>query len=214
MSVQQAVDSITDASPGNPWLVRLGPGVHAGPVRLKDYVSLEGSGQDTTTVMGSGAPWASIAATVMAASHGTIRDLTIRCELAGPFSGFFAIALYGHSTSDLALRNVTLVANKEGLPSFGSYGLYLTGNAACVVAENIDVEVGPSRAPSFGAYADNGARLELRSGAIAVPQERFAYAAACSLGGGLISMADVLLDGPVQGACIGAFDAVPMGICN
>ena len=52
--VQAALDSITDASATNPYLIRIGPGVYEGKVVMKPFVDIEGSGTGITTLTSNG----------------------------------------------------------------------------------------------------------------------------------------------------------------
>ena len=51
-TLSAALASITDNSASKPYLIRIAPGIHTEtlPTLLKDYVDIEGSGQDTTTI--------------------------------------------------------------------------------------------------------------------------------------------------------------------
>ncbi len=53
-SVQAALDSITDAGPTNRYLVKVAPGDYAERVTLKNYVDIEGSGPNLTTISATG----------------------------------------------------------------------------------------------------------------------------------------------------------------
>ena len=79
-SVQAAVNSITDASATNPYLIWIAPGVYAETVTLKPYVHLQGAGRDVTVLQGSitdddGSP--TDKATLILDSNTSVRDLTV-----------------------------------------------------------------------------------------------------------------------------------------
>jgi hypothetical protein len=70
-SLSAALASITDNSDSKPYVIKIAPGIYTEtkPVELKDYVDVEGSGQDTTTITcacGSSGPSAAAVATVSA----------------------------------------------------------------------------------------------------------------------------------------------------
>lgn len=53
-SVSAALDSITDATTANPYLIRVAPGVYGESVDLKTHVDIEGSGEGVTIIKGLG----------------------------------------------------------------------------------------------------------------------------------------------------------------
>lgn len=80
-SVQAALDSITDASASNRYLVRVGPGIFTEPVTMKPFVDVEGSGEGVTTLR------AFADATVTGASNAELRDLTVENFSASSIGG-------------------------------------------------------------------------------------------------------------------------------
>jgi len=79
-SVQAAVNSITDASATNPYLVWIAPGIYAETVTLKPYVHLQGAGRDVTVLQGNitddnGSPVDK--ATLILDSNTSVRDLSV-----------------------------------------------------------------------------------------------------------------------------------------
>ena len=76
--VQAAIDSITDAAAGNPYLVWVAPGVYSETVTMKPYVHLQGAGQEATIITstaGSSA-WPPTGYADLA-SDTSLRDLTV-----------------------------------------------------------------------------------------------------------------------------------------
>lgn len=78
-NVQQAIDSITDASAVNPYLIRIGPGTFHGRVLPTAHVHIEGSGRGVTTLTAPGGPTLAEAHTVRFQNVGEveIRNLTV-----------------------------------------------------------------------------------------------------------------------------------------
>ncbi len=79
-SVQAAVNSITDASAANPYLIWIAPGIYAETVTLKPYVHLQGAGRDVTVLQGditddNGSPVDRAA--LILDSNTSVRDLTV-----------------------------------------------------------------------------------------------------------------------------------------
>jgi hypothetical protein len=80
-SVQTAIDSISDASPEEPYLVWVGPGTYSETVVMKPYVHLQGAGQAVTTIsstIGGGDGAYTIRATLILTGYVSVRDLTVK----------------------------------------------------------------------------------------------------------------------------------------
>lgn len=75
-SIQAALDSITDASQANPYLVLVGPGIYEEQVAMKAYVDIQGSGRNVTTITWAGANAEN--ATVLGADNAELRQLTVQ----------------------------------------------------------------------------------------------------------------------------------------
>jgi hypothetical protein len=78
-SVQAAIDSITDASAGTPYLVWVAPGVYEEQVTIKPYVHLMGAGQETTVISSTvgGESFPPTQATLVLTRNTSLRDLTV-----------------------------------------------------------------------------------------------------------------------------------------
>lgn len=76
-SIQAALDSITDASAGNPYLVWVAPGTYTETVTMKPYVDIEGAGELVTKIAG-----VSFFA-VMGAGNAELRFLTVENNTGG-----------------------------------------------------------------------------------------------------------------------------------
>ena len=101
----EAMNSITDASESNPYLVKIMPGVYnigSNSVQMKPYVDIEGSGENTTKIIGN--MDSSISGVVVGASNSEIRFLTLKNEGG---SGN-AIGMYISGTSP-QITNITAI---------------------------------------------------------------------------------------------------------
>jgi hypothetical protein len=79
-SVQAAIDSITDATESNPYLVWVAPGLYEEQVTMKPHVHLQGAGQGVTVITshaGSSA-WPPDQATLLLASDTSLCNLTVQ----------------------------------------------------------------------------------------------------------------------------------------
>lgn len=76
-SVQAAIDSITNASGSNPYLVLIGPGTYTGRVTLKTGVHLRGSGQSLTALSAPGAATCPNAFTLQGVEFSEVSELMV-----------------------------------------------------------------------------------------------------------------------------------------
>lgn len=70
-----AIDSLTDAGPARPYVIRLSPGVYRERIRMRPFVSIEGAGQGLTRIVAEGG--AADGATVVGAPHASLRNLSV-----------------------------------------------------------------------------------------------------------------------------------------
>lgn len=102
-----AMNAITDASASNPYLVKIMPGVYnigTNMVNMKSYVDIEGSGENTTKIIGSSAP-----GPIMGASNSEIRFLTVQ---AFNTEGGTNAAIINAQASP-RITNVTVITNAQ-----------------------------------------------------------------------------------------------------
>ncbi|MEO6126168.1 MAG: pectinesterase family protein [Ilumatobacteraceae bacterium] len=126
-SVRQALASITDNGPGHRYLVMVGPGTYVewSTIDLKDYVDLQGSGQDVTTIICNCA--ATLTSATIAASgpvHSELRNLTVTNSGGG--NGPIGVSLT-NVTAAMSIVDTTITAANAS-PFSGGFGLYLTGS--------------------------------------------------------------------------------------
>lgn len=85
--IQQAIDSITNASATNPYMVLVGPGefVVKASINVGSHISLFGAGKDLTTIKAKNFTSASDEAVIVKQGSGStsIKNLTIRNEVSG-----------------------------------------------------------------------------------------------------------------------------------
>ena len=122
-SITAALNSITDASATNPYLIYVAPGVYAEQVTMKPYVDIEGAGEAKTKITGGGSS-TETTGTLLGADNAELRSLTV--ENAGSASLTYATAIF--NTASLSLDHVTAVAtgahtttgieNYTNLPSY------------------------------------------------------------------------------------------------
>ena len=112
-SIQTALDSITDASDANRYLIWVAPGTYAERVTMKQYVDIEGAGELLTKITYTGSDQAATSGTVLGADNAELRFLTV--ENTG--GNTYAIAIASVSVSP-RLTHVTAAAT-GGFWNFG-----------------------------------------------------------------------------------------------
>lgn len=130
------LDGITDASADNPYLVKIEPGIYdlsgttEGTLNMKEYVDIEGSGEDVTKVTAPGYPdvFPGIP-TIRGAANSELRYLTVESSggvIGGSGSETLSLALNIHG--NMRVSHVTAVAfgstNNTGISiGFGASNL-------------------------------------------------------------------------------------------
>jgi len=157
-----AMNSITDASAANPYLVKIMPGIYSisSSLQMKDYVDIEGSGETVTKIVGNG-----LSTTVGTQSCGgsgvviggvaaEIRSLTIENSAATGQEnvGYYACRVFfGHTQK---LTNLTIST------SGGSANFAIFNNSDSPLITNVIVSAtGPGS--NYGIY-NNGSAAVLR----------------------------------------------------
>ncbi len=115
------INGITDNSPTNPYLIKLGPGIYdlgTSSLQMKPYVDIEGSGEKTTKIMGavtnSALPVTN--GLINGASNAELRFLTVENTGVG---GYTAAML--NSSASPSILHVTASASGGTSYNFGVY---------------------------------------------------------------------------------------------
>jgi hypothetical protein len=112
------LNGIADNSATNPYLIKLCPGIYdlgTNSLQMKQYVDLEGSGENTTIITGN--IDSQISGVVRGAINAEIRFLAVR----NTGGGSFAIAIYNQNASP-KITNVTASAS-GGTSNYGVYSV-------------------------------------------------------------------------------------------
>lgn len=113
-SIEQALDSINDASDSNPYLIYVGPGTYiiSEPIILKPHVTVKGSGQDVTRIIGNFISTdESTSTAVTLVSNSNILDVHVENQATGT-DQTFASALFADG-NNIKVRNVSASASGE-----------------------------------------------------------------------------------------------------
>ena len=108
VALRAALDGIVDATEGNPYLLKIEPGIYnLGTNRLvmKEYVDIEGSGVETTEILSRGSTRPDTG-TVIGADNAELRFLTVRNDGA---TSAYATAIYNSGASP-RLTHVRVIA--------------------------------------------------------------------------------------------------------
>lgn len=121
--VQSALDSISDASSINPYLVLIGPGVYAvsSPIQLKRNVTVMGSGEELTIIKGAISSTDRVTSTIIfGANDSALKHLSVLNE----GESTYTIAIYNSGDSTIMEHvNATAIG---GMYSYGVYNTFLS----------------------------------------------------------------------------------------
>lgn len=132
-SIGLALNSITDASPSNPYLIWVAPGWYNEAITLKPYVHLQGAGQGVTFIQA--APSFDGGRTLELASDTSVRDLSI----SNIGTGATNYGIYGNGVTNVKVADVFVEAGGSGTSNYTA--IYLTGKAK-VLLENVTAFAG------------------------------------------------------------------------
>jgi hypothetical protein len=160
-SVQAAIDSITDATASNPYLVWVAPGVYSETVAMKPYVHLQGAGQEATVITSaaSDSAWPPDQATLVLASDTSLRDLTVGNGGAGD-ANVALLATAGVTRTLVA--EVTARVQGDGLEN---YPIVLSGSGTGVTLQQVTALAENGSGNNVGLFNLGGAAVVLRGGA-------------------------------------------------
>jgi hypothetical protein len=132
-----ALAGITDAAASKPYLLKLEPGIYdvgATPLVAKDFVDIEGSGRDVTTIQGAisvNSPSAADGVIEIHFNNLEVRELTvINNDVVGAGSGTFCSAIY--LTSDVGPRLTNLTAIVNGRSSANLIGIQASNTSPAI----------------------------------------------------------------------------------
>lgn len=137
-SIQAAIDSITDASQSNPYLIKVMPGTYSEAVTLKNGVNVEGSGQDETIIT-----FNADIINIPAGSVTSLRKVTVLLPQTTPYT----ITGITNGGTDFSLSDSKIYANSS-VTSGNVMGVYSYGNKFTINNCIID-----TTSPNAGVYS-------------------------------------------------------------
>ncbi len=201
-TIQAALDSITTAGAGNPYLVWVAPGTYAEQVTMKPYVDIEGAGRWLTTITHTGSAGPD-QGTVIAAANTELRSLKV--ENTGAGGADAAVAIYSES-GPYRVTNVIASATGGSL----NYGVLSLGAGALLTDVTIAASGGNA---NVGVASITNAPLVLNNSAVSVSggigtNVGLAHDASSAI----INNSAVLATGPVGSANYGIVNSTSSGI--
>ena len=153
-SIQNAIDSITDAAGLNPYLVVVGPGTYAENVELKPYVHLQGAGMDVTIIASdvSNSAFPPTQATVTLAESTTVRDLTIWNAGTGQYN---VALLAPDGTPNTVVSDVEAFYSGIFVAGEAGYGIFLDGEETSTTLHDVTTTGQTGTNSNFGLYVRN-----------------------------------------------------------
>jgi len=139
-TIQAAINSITNASASNPYIVKVMPGIYNETVTMKAFVTVEGSGPDATTITAAASP------TVTVANNSAIRNVKIMNTASS--TGRIGLSFINAAA---AAENVAIeLSNGQG----EQWGVYVDEGSA-VTLKNLSIKVvyGSGSGSSYGVYS-------------------------------------------------------------
>jgi len=120
-TVNNALSTISDNNYTNSYLIKLSPGIFEEQVIMKEYVDIEGSGKNVTTIKYFGGSSLTNSYTVKGANHSEIRNLSV---ISFGTSKDYAIGVFNSDTS-LTISKISILSygattNNYGIRNFNS----------------------------------------------------------------------------------------------
>lgn len=162
-SIQSAIDSITDASPGNHYLIWVAPGWYNEAVKMKAYIHLQGAGQGVTVIQAD----VSNGAVLTLTSNTSVRDLSISNIGNGPTN----FGMYGNNVTNVKVANVFAEAGGLGTSNIA---IRLTGDSE-VVLENVTAEASKASDSNTGLSIALGPEVTVHGGTFKGAGGQYAY---------------------------------------
>jgi hypothetical protein len=161
-AVQKALNSITDNSPTNRYLVWVAPGTYTETVTMKQYVDIEGAGEMVTRIVSAGG---ANSATLFGASNAELRYLTVESTA----SPAYATAIWNANASP-SLLHVTAISSlptSDGTSNMSdsspdiwlAYGIRNTSSSSPIMMDvTVSTTVGLN-ALGYGMYNDSSSPM-------------------------------------------------------
>jgi pectin methylesterase-like acyl-CoA thioesterase len=171
-----AVNSITGASAANPYLVKVMPGVYdlgSVSLQMKEYVYLEGSGEDNTIITSAVLTDDAVAectlGTIIMANNSSLKNIKV---VNTALNGDFTKIAYGVAFKNVEAEaeGVKVLVGTDGAYIYKNVGVCSGGTSGHAILKNVNIEarnVGGNRAKGVQT-SDNGRLTVLNSKVVAI----------------------------------------------
>jgi hypothetical protein len=138
-TITSALNSLPTSGSGapsstNPYLIFVAPGVYTEQVIMKDFVDIQGSGEEVTKITFSGLNPTYFNATLASASNAELRFLTV--ENTGNHGS--AVGIFASSSKNLYITHVTI--NVSGASAGSNFGVYCQ-NSSIIYLNEVRINV-------------------------------------------------------------------------
>jgi hypothetical protein len=135
-TITDALNSITDNSASNQYVIKIGPGTYVEQVNMKEYVDIYGSGKNATIIVSSGSSADPISgdtssATVIGANYASIRNLSIQSNS----SADYAIGICNYYVSP-TIEDINIYASSSD-PNSHAIGIYQYSGSTAISSVEI-----------------------------------------------------------------------------
>jgi hypothetical protein len=144
-----AINSITNATAANPYLLLIGPGVYTltQPLVMKPYVTIAGSGKNATTLTGAISSASMESFIVSGNNNATLCDLTVSNTGGGKYS--MAVSATSHKSP--VIKNVILNASGGA----NNFGMYIVDSSPAITNVTINVSGGTENIGMYLMYSSS-----------------------------------------------------------
>ncbi len=149
-----AMSSITDASASNPYLVKIMPGVYdlgGGTLATKQYLDVEGSGEQTTIIVSSTDNTGTVS---MTSDNTELRRLTV----VNTYSGSSLASAINCGSGAPKLANVTAIVSGS---TPGNYAVRVSNSSPMLM--NVTAEASGATGSNYGVASFNGGSATMRN---------------------------------------------------
>lgn len=164
-ALRNALNSISDASDENPYLVKIEPGVYdvgSTPLDMKSYVDIEGSGRDITRIYGNVVS-SSLSGVIRGSSWAALRQLSVYNS--GSNSGTDAVGIFCDGCDGFDIQDVRITVTDAGDDCIGIHVYDFSGT---IKLQHVIISVTGANDVGWGILANSMSFFEVDNTEISV----------------------------------------------